>query len=148
MKDFCALQFFLNLQLKNVSIPGRSPCPIILKCESSQIILCPTFWKDIVNVIGGHTFLYRARVLSLTVAICRETSAPTSDNFIPDMVEENKVSKTESIICPLHPFGDNQQNQRELRSFDDACYTSILTYLQVPFAGGGGSGEEKSTFLN
>ena len=72
-------------------------------------------------VIGGHTFLYTARILlSFTVTICRETSAPTSDNYIPDMVEENKISKTESIICPLYSSGDNQQNQRKFMRFDDA----------------------------
>ena len=34
--------------------------------------------------------------------------------------EQNKISKTESIICPLYSSGDNQQNQRKFMSFDDA----------------------------
>lgn len=62
------------------------------------------------------------------------------------MVEENTVTNTDSIICPLYPSGDNQWNQRELMSFDYTCYTSTLISLQVPFAGDGEVEEERAHF--
>ena len=55
LSHFCALNFKKkNLQLKKKPIPGRSPFPIILKCDLSQITVCADFGRALLCNWRSH----------------------------------------------------------------------------------------------